>query len=112
MPNGHGGVPYFGGPILFSILFAIITSLPVGNDGWLAWPRVGICLLLAAAIGWRLAYYFHMYDADDYGGAQQMCIGKQVGGIGSRHRFMQPSQQSWASLCCGGVVFSRPRPTQ
>jgi hypothetical protein len=69
MPNGHGGVPYFGGPILFSILFAIITSLPVGNDGWLAWPRVGICLLLAAAIGWRLAYYFHMYDADDYGGA-------------------------------------------
>jgi hypothetical protein len=69
MPNGHGGGPYFGGPIFFAIMFAVITWLPVGNDGWLAWTRVGICLLLAAAIGWRLAYYFHMYDVDDYGGA-------------------------------------------
>jgi len=69
MPNGHGGVPYFGGPVFFAIMFAIITWLPVSDEGWLAWARVGISLLLAAAIGWRLAYYFYMYDADDYGGA-------------------------------------------
>ena len=69
MPNGHGGVPYLGGPILFTIMFAAFAWQPFSNDGWFAWTRVGICLFLAAVIGWRLAYYFHMYDADDYGGA-------------------------------------------
>ena len=69
MPNGHAGVPYFGGPILFAIMFAAFAWPPFGDSGWLAWTRLGVCLLLAAAVGWRLAYYFHLHKFDDYGGA-------------------------------------------
>lgn len=69
MPNGHGGVPYLGGPVLFAIMFAIFASLSPGDTGWLAWGRVLVCLILGAAVGWRLAYYFHLYKFDDYGGA-------------------------------------------
>jgi hypothetical protein len=69
MPNGHGGVPYLGGPILCTIMFAIFASLPPGDACWLAWMRVLVCVLLAAAVGWRLAYYLHLYRVDDYGGA-------------------------------------------
>src|SRR5262245_34735631 len=69
MPNGHGGVPFLGGPVFFAMMFATFVWVPFGNDGWFAWTRVGICLLLASAIGWRMAYYIYMYSADDYGGA-------------------------------------------
>ena len=69
MPNGHGGVPYFGGPIVFAMMFAFLMWLPFAEGGWLAWTRFGICMILAAAIGWRVAYYIHMYGADEYGGA-------------------------------------------
>ena len=67
MPNGHGGVPFPGAPIFFAILFAAFAALPPGAAfGW-AWS--GICLALAALVGWRLAYDLHMRDADEYGGA-------------------------------------------
>jgi hypothetical protein len=69
MPNGHSGVPYLSGPVLFAIMFATFAWLPFGHGCWFAWTRAGICLLFAAAIGWRLAYYVHMYSADEYGGA-------------------------------------------
>ena len=69
MPNGHGGVPYFGGPIFFAMLFVIFTWLPFGDEGWFPWVRVGVCMIFATAIGWRIAYYVPMYNADDYGGA-------------------------------------------
>jgi hypothetical protein len=46
-----------------------LASLSLGNAGWLAWTRVLLCMILAAAVGWRLAYYFHLYGVDDYGGA-------------------------------------------
>jgi hypothetical protein len=67
MPNGHGGVPFLGAPIVFAIMFATCAGLPPkAQFGW-AW--VGICLVLAALVGWRLAYDLHMRDADEYGGA-------------------------------------------
>lgn len=69
MPNGHAGVPYCGGPVFFAMVFAFFVWLPLGEEGWVPWVRFGICMALAAAIGWRIAYYVHMYDADDYGGA-------------------------------------------
>ena len=69
MPNGHGGRPYFGGPIVLAILFAILASTSSGNESWIAWARVGICVIVAAAFGWRVAYYIHLRDADAYGGA-------------------------------------------
>lgn len=68
MPNGHGGVPFFAGPVVLAIAFVFLLRLPLGQDGWLAWARVGVCLVLAAAMGWRVAYYLHMHSADEYGG--------------------------------------------
>lgn len=67
MPNGHGGVPFFGTPIIFAVMFAIFAGLPLKTR--LGWAWVAICLVLAALVGWRLAYDLHMRDADEYGGA-------------------------------------------
>jgi hypothetical protein len=69
MPNGHGGTPFLGAPLLFAVMFTVVAWLPptarqqLGN-GWIA-----ICLLLAALFGWRLAYHLHMWHADEYDGA-------------------------------------------
>jgi len=67
MPNGHGGVPFLGAPIVFAAMFAVFASLPF--EAPLGWAWVAICLTLAALVGWRLAYHLHMRDADEYGGA-------------------------------------------
>ncbi len=69
MPNGHGGIPFLGAPILLAILFAAIAWLPGKLEGGLGWAQVGFCVLLAGGLGWRLAYHLHMWNADDYGGA-------------------------------------------
>jgi hypothetical protein len=66
MPNGHGGYPFLGGPVLFAILFAAFAAFPVKDIGW-TW--VAACLAFAALAGWRLAYHLHMRDADEYDGA-------------------------------------------
>ena len=68
MPNGHGGVPYLGGPVFLVLLFAALAWVPLGG-GWPAWVRDGFCVLLAVAVGWRIAYYVHLYAVDHYGGA-------------------------------------------
>ena len=67
MPNGHGGVPFLGAPIVFAFLFAVMASLP--NPQRFGWAWVAICLFFAAMAGWRLAYHLHMRDADEYDGA-------------------------------------------
>lgn len=67
MPNGHGGSPFLGAPIVFAILFAVMASLP--NPQRLGWLWVAVCLLFAAVAGWRLAYYLHLRAADEYDGA-------------------------------------------
>jgi hypothetical protein len=67
MPNGHGGVPFLGTPILFAAMFVIFAGLPLKTR--LGWAWVAICLVLSALVGWRLAYNLHMWDADEYGGA-------------------------------------------
>ena len=67
MPNGHGGVPFLGAPIVFAVMFAFFASLPF--KARLGWTWVAICLLLAALVGWRLAYDLHLREADEYGGA-------------------------------------------
>ena len=54
MPNGHAGVPYCGGPVFFAMVFAFFVWLPLGEEGWVAWVRFGICMALAAVIGWRI----------------------------------------------------------
>jgi hypothetical protein len=69
MPNGHGGFPYLGGPILFALLFTFFVWLPLPNHVAIIWGRLCVCLILAAMFGWRVAYYIHMYHADEYDGA-------------------------------------------
>lgn len=69
MPNGHGGYPFLGGPILLAVLFTVTAFLPLEARGWLGGLRVAICLLLAALVGWRLAYHLHLRHSDGYGGA-------------------------------------------
>ena len=67
MPNGHGGVPFLGGPIVIALLLAFFVAF--ARD---ALPRavwVGGCVGLAGLIGWRIAYHLHMRHADEYGGA-------------------------------------------
>ena len=67
MPNGHGGVPFLGAPIVLSIMFTVFAVLPYKER--FGWVWVAVCLLLAALVGWRLAYHLHMWNADEYGGA-------------------------------------------
>ena len=67
MPNGHGGIPFLGAPILCAIMFAVFAFVPAARQ--LGWVGVGICLGFAALGGWRLAYHLHLRDADEYGGA-------------------------------------------
>lgn len=67
MPNGHGGIPFLGAPLLFLVLFGVLAALPLGER--LGWGWVAICLAFAALAGWRLAYHLHLRDADEYGGA-------------------------------------------
>lgn len=69
MPNGHGGIPFLGAPILYVVLFATLAWLPLPGAGLLNWARVALCLGFAALAGWRLAYHLHLRHADGYGGA-------------------------------------------
>jgi hypothetical protein len=114
MPNGHGGVPYFGGPVVLAMMFAFLMWLPFAEGGWLAWTRFGVCMILAAAIGWRVAYYIHMYGADEYGGdtRRQTSISAPAADIGSRCRSTRQSRPPPDSLSCGGAACHRPSWTQ
>ena len=65
MPNGHGGIPYLGAPVLL----AIFTSLFV----W--WYRASASMiphvlvyLFSALFGWRLAFHLTMWKVMEYGG--------------------------------------------
>lgn len=59
MPNGHGGIPRFGGPVFYATLAALAVAFK------LTVPAA----VLAAIAGWRLAYHLHFWRADEYAGA-------------------------------------------
>jgi hypothetical protein len=59
VPNGHGGVPRFGGPIFYAVLAGAA----------LAFKLVPAAAVLAAIAGWRLGYHLHFWAADEYTGA-------------------------------------------
>jgi hypothetical protein len=59
VPNGHGGIPRFGGPILFAVLCAIALVL----------QQRYAAAAFAALAGWKLSYHLHFWRADEYGGA-------------------------------------------
>jgi hypothetical protein len=67
MPNGHGGAPFLGSPLICTLLFAAAAFLPPPQAR--NWVWASVCLALAAMAGWRLAYHMHLRDAHEYGGA-------------------------------------------
>lgn len=69
MPNGHGGYPFMGGPVLLLIAFLVVLFLPVDPGASHAGAIEILGLVVAAMFGCRLAYHLHMRKADGYGGA-------------------------------------------
>ena len=69
MPNGHGGYPFMGSPVLIGLMLGVALAYRVDPGSRYHSFRIATCLVLAAALGWRLAYHLHMRAADEYGGA-------------------------------------------
>jgi hypothetical protein len=63
VPNGHGGAPFLGAPVILLLMFAVVAFVPAFEP--LGWGR----LAFPALAGWRLAYHLHMRSADEYDGA-------------------------------------------
>jgi hypothetical protein len=68
MPNGHGGYPFLGSPLLLAFFFTVTQAWKVPIPSSLNTVRVVACIAMAAAAGWRLAYHLHMRAADAYSG--------------------------------------------
>lgn len=66
MPNGHGGIPKYGSPILLLIGYVILAWHYLAKDH--TWA-IYVAYLVSILFGWRLSYHMHMYDAMEYGGA-------------------------------------------
>lgn len=66
MPNGHGGIPRFGSPVLLSLGVAVLLWLRVSGEAhW----TVHAAYAAAGLLAWRFAWHLHLYDAMEYGGA-------------------------------------------
>ncbi|MBI1746880.1 MAG: hypothetical protein HYR55_09875 [Acidobacteria bacterium] len=66
MPNGHGGIPRFGSPILLLLALLGYMALSRSVDSlWASAPGY----LIGALFGWRLSWHIHLYDAMEYEGA-------------------------------------------
>jgi hypothetical protein len=66
VPNGHGGVPRFGSPILLLLVLSGLFWLRSARDvEWTLYPA----LFGAALLAWRLAWHTHLYGVLAYGGA-------------------------------------------
>ncbi|MEX2179286.1 MAG: hypothetical protein WD801_11280 [Gemmatimonadaceae bacterium] len=68
MPNGHGGYPWMGGPILLALTFLVLLFLPLDAQSVAGRARPLVSLVVAGLFGCRLAYHLHMRRADAYGG--------------------------------------------
>ena len=69
MPNGHGGYPWMGGPILLLIVFLVVLYLPIDPESSLSGVREIAGIVIGALFGCRVAYHVHMRHADAYEGA-------------------------------------------
>lgn len=67
MPNGHGGVPRFGAPILLWGLGSVLYL-----SEWLANTAYyrPVLLGLAAGFAWKLAEHTHYWHVLQYGGSR------------------------------------------
>lgn len=66
MPNGHGGIPKYGSPVVLFIVLLILVWLRLARN--ILWPVLA-AYPIVIILGWRLAWHIHMYDATEYGGA-------------------------------------------
>jgi len=66
VPNGHGGVPRFGSPILLFFALCGLLWLRIARDA--QWTLY-LALVGAALFAWRLAWHIHLYELLAYGGA-------------------------------------------
>jgi hypothetical protein len=65
MPNGHGGIPWFGSPVLLGAATVITVWFESKwSTGWLVVLAFALSLLFA----WRFAFHLHMWDVAGYGG--------------------------------------------
>ena len=66
MPNGHGGIPRFGAPVLLALLFACVhATRPPGHSIFFN----GLELVLILLFCQRLAWHLCMWQASEYDGA-------------------------------------------
>ena len=65
MPNGHGGIPHYGAPVLLGILTALLVWWFRATAS--AIPHV-LVYLSSGLFGWRLAFHLIMWDVMEYGG--------------------------------------------
>ena len=66
MPNGHGGVPRYGSPVLLSIVLVALLGL---QRSWEARWTLPLAYLVAGLLAWRFAWHLHLYDLMEYDGA-------------------------------------------
>ena len=66
MPNGHGGIPRFGSPILLSIGVIVLLWLRISGEA--QWTT-HVAYVATGLLAWRLAWHLHLYGALEYGGA-------------------------------------------
>jgi hypothetical protein len=68
MPNGHGGYPYMGSPLLLALAFAVLLFLPFDPASAHGRAIPLLLLVIAGFFGCKLAYHLHLRAADSYGG--------------------------------------------
>ncbi len=66
MPNGHGGTPKWGLPLI--LLGGTVASLIWYSKVHAVWSAAA-SLVFAALLAWRFSYHVTMWDAGEYGGA-------------------------------------------
>jgi len=65
MPNGHGGVPRFGYPVLLGIATVLLVWWYRATASVI--PQV-LVYLSSGLFGWRLAFHLTMWGVMEYGG--------------------------------------------
>ena len=65
MPNGHGGIPWFGSPILLLVVLSALAWLRFSHDA--AWTLYA-AHPIAALFAWRFAWHLCLYRPTEYGG--------------------------------------------
>lgn len=66
MPNGHGGIPRFGSPVLLLVALLALLWLRVSREATWTTP---VAYVAVALLAWRLAWHVHLYDVMEYEGA-------------------------------------------